>query len=280
MLAQCPKTLEKLGTEALDVYNIPSRHWVQVDASWPHSVSTDTYLLFRCRNVKCLDFDKELAAITRKNTHLRTNMPGDWSSVRVLRKRKATLTPSPQSSPPSEVQVLDLTITPKASAQKRHLPSLTPLTIPVVTIPDSPITSSTSPSSLWTSSVSQGPSSSSSFALTSPSSPPVPSSPSSIPSPNLTSSHKSSSKWPAHCYVVDMQDAFEKIDSREMRKRFGTLEERLEHVFGCKVKLATYYNARTRWKAASEDHREEAVAGGRTPAGRWSVFARQYPLKQ
>ncbi|EDQ99918.1 uncharacterized protein LACBIDRAFT_334612 [Laccaria bicolor S238N-H82] len=80
-LAQCPKTLEKLGTEVLDVYNIPSRHWVQVDASWPHSVSTNTHLLFRCRNVKCLDFDKELATIMRKNTHLRTNMPGDRSSV-------------------------------------------------------------------------------------------------------------------------------------------------------------------------------------------------------
>jgi hypothetical protein len=77
-----------------------------------------------------------------------------------------------------------------------------------------------------------------------------------------------------------MRDTFEKIDSRQMRKHFGTLEERLEHVFGRKVKLATYYNARTRWKAASEDHREEAVAGGRMPAGCWSVFACQYPLRQ
>jgi len=42
-----------------------------------------------------------------------------------------------------------------------------------------------------------------------------------------------------------MQDAFEKIDSWEMRKCFGTLEEWLEHVFGCKIKLATYYNACT-----------------------------------
>jgi len=69
-----------------------------------------------------------------------------------------------------------------------------------------------------------------------------------------------------------MRDTFEKIDSREMRKHFGTLEEQLEHVFGHKVKLTTYYNACTQWKAASEDHREEAVAGGHTPAGRWSVL--------
>ena len=65
----------------LDTYNIPSCHWVQVDASWPHSVSTDCYLLFCCHNVRCLDFDKELATIMGKNTHLRTNMPGDQSSV-------------------------------------------------------------------------------------------------------------------------------------------------------------------------------------------------------
>jgi len=77
-----------------------------------------------------------------------------------------------------------------------------------------------------------------------------------------------------------MRDAFEKIDSWEMRKHFGMLEEWLEHVFGHKVKLATYYNACTWWKATSEDHREEAVAGGRMPAGCWSVFACQYPLKQ
>ena len=81
MLVQCLKTLEKLRTEILDVYNIPSRHWVQVDASWPYSILTDTYLLFCCHNVKCLDFDKELTTVMRKNTHLCTNMPGDWSSV-------------------------------------------------------------------------------------------------------------------------------------------------------------------------------------------------------
>jgi len=42
-----------------------------------------------------------------------------------------------------------------------------------------------------------------------------------------------------------MRDAFKKIDSWEMRKHFGMLEEWLEHVFGHKVKLATYYNACT-----------------------------------
>lgn len=52
-------------------------------------------------------------------------------------------------------------------------------------------------------------------------------------------------KWPANCYVIDMQNVFEKINSREMRKWFGTLEEQLEYVFGHKVKLATYYNAHT-----------------------------------
>ena len=77
-----------------------------------------------------------------------------------------------------------------------------------------------------------------------------------------------------------MQNVFEKTNSQEMRKRFSMLEEQLEYVFGRKVKLAMYYNAHTRWKPASENHHEEAVAGGRTPAGRWSVFACQYPLKQ
>ena len=77
-----------------------------------------------------------------------------------------------------------------------------------------------------------------------------------------------------------MRDLFEKINSQEMRKRFSMLEERLEYVFGCKVKLATYYNACTQWKGGSENHREEAVAGGCMPAGRWSVFACQYSVKQ
>jgi len=70
-----------------------------------HTLDPPTYLLFHHCNVKCLDFDKELATVAKKTTHLCTNMPGDWSSVQVSCKCKVTLTPSPQSSPPSEVQV-------------------------------------------------------------------------------------------------------------------------------------------------------------------------------
>jgi hypothetical protein len=76
-----PSTLERLGHSTLQFYDIKHKIWVEAPVSYPHTVTTDGYLLLRRTGVSCKNFDEQLAlAIT---TQLVAKTPTGNASARV-----------------------------------------------------------------------------------------------------------------------------------------------------------------------------------------------------
>lgn len=56
--------LERLGTDTLQFYDLEHKIWVEAPVSYPHTMTTDSYLLLRCPGVSCKDFDECLVIAT------------------------------------------------------------------------------------------------------------------------------------------------------------------------------------------------------------------------
>jgi len=242
-------------------------HWIQVDASYPHVLTTDMYILLRRRGVACADFDNTLARLSMKPTHLRFNMVGDRRSLQPSLKRK------PDFDDPN---FIDLTMTPKrcrlsTPSSPIVVDSPSPLQAFSITpkqerLPSAPLMSSPSPSPAFADSPSHSFASSSSdlrvgneFR----------------PDPNSRTKGKA---WLASMYVADMQKGFLAMDSLDFKRL--PVAKRLEKVFGWAVPPRTFYDQRERWFSATSKEREDALAAGHSPEGLWSVFASKIPLKR
>lgn len=80
-----------LGTdiEDVDMYNTKYRLWVKINLSYPHSLSTDSYIFLRRRGVSCVDLTDILKRFTQPAVHMRYNMPGERLAVREALRRRA-----------------------------------------------------------------------------------------------------------------------------------------------------------------------------------------------
>jgi hypothetical protein len=76
--------LERLGTDTLQFYDLEHKIWVEVPVSYPHTMTTDCYLLLRRPGVNCKDFNERLAIATQTPTTSRVYM----TKARQLVKRK------------------------------------------------------------------------------------------------------------------------------------------------------------------------------------------------
>ena len=57
--------LKHLGDGVLEFYDMEFGLWIESPTMYPHSVTTDSYLLLRCKDVECQDFDKHLKSATQ-----------------------------------------------------------------------------------------------------------------------------------------------------------------------------------------------------------------------
>lgn len=82
--------------------------WIESPTTYPHSVTTDGYLLLRCKDAECQDFDKYLKTATQRPSTSRVYMTAVRQSLRkksVTQKEKACTTHSDADSG-SEVEVV------------------------------------------------------------------------------------------------------------------------------------------------------------------------------
>ena len=63
-----PSALERLGTETFQFYDLEHRIWVEAPISYPHTVTTDGYLLLRRPGVSCKDFRERLVIAMQRPT--------------------------------------------------------------------------------------------------------------------------------------------------------------------------------------------------------------------
>lgn len=78
-----PSTLKRLAhTMPLQFYDLDHRVWIKTSPSYPHSVQTDCYILFRCAGVQCHDFDLHLSTALRKPVNQRSYFSAVRQSVK------------------------------------------------------------------------------------------------------------------------------------------------------------------------------------------------------
>ena len=98
-MADSPSTLERLGHDTIEFYDLEHKIWVEAPVSYPHLAMTDGYLLLRRAGVSCKNFDRQLALATsaefvtqRPNTSSRVYMTKVRQSVKAkMIKKKATV---------------------------------------------------------------------------------------------------------------------------------------------------------------------------------------------
>ena len=260
------------------------RHWIQVDDSYPHVLTSDMYILLRRRGITCAELDNSLARLLIKPTHLRFNMMGERRSVQQSFKRQPDVDDS---------DFIDLTVTPKRHKSSESVFSSSPiivtdspLPLQVFGITPSPIIVTDSPSPAQAFNIT--PKQEYVLSMSSPSP-----SPTFTDLPSLSTSRAgnefpadSSSRtartkgktWLASMYVTDMQKGFLAMDSLELKRL--SVVKRLERVFGWPVPPRTFYDQRERWLSATSKEREDALAAGHSQEGLWSAFASNIPLKR
>ena len=80
--------LERLGTDTFQFYDLEHKIWVEAPVSYPHTMTTDGYLLLRRPGISCKDFGEHLVIATRMQTPTtsRVYMTKSRQSVRVKSK--------------------------------------------------------------------------------------------------------------------------------------------------------------------------------------------------
>ncbi|KAF8059880.1 hypothetical protein FPV67DRAFT_1674375 [Lyophyllum atratum] len=285
-VSDAPLLCKALGIEAtaLETYNMAASFWFGIGDTYPHKVTTASYVLMRRRAVMCTDLDDLLGRLFKKPTHLRSNMKGERQHIaRSLKARQ--LSPIYVDSD-SEVEFVEAFSSPLPKRRKikqepsddttrvHRRPRLSPLVIPdtaaarhsaSASLPSTSASSTSAFSPLFRPSDAQSPSTPASSRSTSPTAPLSPESP-------LVLSDR---KWPHGMYTVDMCKGFKAMDG----DLHGNLAGQFSKVFKQTFTSSTYHDARRRWRTATEARREAALAGKRTPSGLWSEFSRQVPLK-
>ena len=82
--------------------------WIESPTTYPHSVTTNSYLLLQCKDVECQDFDKHLKSATQRPSTSCVYMTAVQQSLRkksVKQKEKAHVTHGDADSG-SEVEVV------------------------------------------------------------------------------------------------------------------------------------------------------------------------------
>ncbi|KAJ7446360.1 hypothetical protein FB451DRAFT_1412387 [Mycena latifolia] len=272
-LAEAPQTLALLGDNIGDVefYEVCFRLWIRVGLRYTHVLTPNTYLLVRRYGVT--SGLNEAALIDQfvhlpGPQHIRYNLPAEREVVRKKLRSRRCKQERIYASDDSEVEVITLK---SKSAMKQESDTVV-LQRPVLQIStegsviapinvddDSPPPSSTSVFSAFPSSYSS--------RATTPSTTPTTPLDAGVPEP----------RWPADMYTVDMANGFLAMESPENAHLSPVSPAaRFQSVFNTSRLYVpnTYRDQRRRWALAPESLRTMTLA-----AGRWSVFAKQVPLK-
>jgi hypothetical protein len=87
-----PSALERLGTDTFQFYDLEHKIWVEAPVSYPHTMTTDGYLLLRCPGVSCKDFSEHLGIAMRTPSTSRVYMTKVRQSVKSkIMKNKAKM---------------------------------------------------------------------------------------------------------------------------------------------------------------------------------------------
>ncbi|KAJ7350895.1 hypothetical protein DFH08DRAFT_806871 [Mycena albidolilacea] len=245
----------------VDMYTPKYKQWVTINTSFPHTVSFDSILMLRCRDIDCLDFDaivQNFYPESRHPTstlHIRTNMPAERSALRSIYKNARTArSGKPHSADlsydddDSDVQVTDVKIS-KHIKQEDELPyrrqrlRLEPLPLDTNTLI---VIDSDSDDELPT----MAPSASASASDAAP-------------------------PWPAGMYVMDMVTGFRQMDSRSLKGL--NREERFKRVFGSEVEYhaSTFTAQQAKFNKATPTQVKKGVEAGQTTDGLWSVWRKR-----
>jgi hypothetical protein len=76
-------------------------------------------------------------------------------------------------------------------------------------------------------------------------------------------------------FVIDMSEGFAAMDAMKR----ASLRQRFEYVFREPFVRTTYFDQRSRWRAATEEQRVAAVVAGRTADGLWTAFQRAVQVR-
>ncbi|KAJ7314725.1 hypothetical protein DFH08DRAFT_972473 [Mycena albidolilacea] len=250
-----------LADADVDMYTPKYKQWVTINTSFPHTVSFDSILMLRCRDIDCLDFDAVVQNFYPESRHptstlhIRTNMPAERSALRSIYKNaRTTRSGKPRSADlsydddDSDVQVTDVKIS-KRIKQEDELPyrrqrlHLEPLPLNTNTLI---VIDSDSDDELPT----MAPSASASASDAAP-------------------------PWPAGMYVVDMVTGFRQMDSRSLKGL--NREERFKRVFGSEVEYhaSTFTAQQAKFNKATPTQVKKGVEAGRTTDGLWSVWRKR-----
>lgn len=289
-LTDWPSSSVELGTDQLDdlqLYDFSCREWINMaggSLAYKHRISKGGHVFLRSRGVSCPGFEDVVTKFTRKSMHIRHNIQAERAAVRKdLKNRKVFLIDDDED----EVEFVvrspvkkRIRIEESDSADETR-PSRRPCLS--IQIPGSNVGSSPSqPIMVPESPLACPPLSASSSILSTGSSSSLPTPSSSLPSPYLWSPIASTTinppvfardflrAWPHGLHVVDMSNAFQKMDVLKHLK----LEARFEKVFGKACILPTYHEHRRLWNKASDEERRVALAAGRSNEGLWATFAR------
>ena len=296
--------LERLGTDTLQFYDLEHKIWVEAPVSYPHTMTTDGYLLLRRPGVSCKDFDERLVIAMRRPVTSRVYMTKVRQSVKSkLLKNKGKKRASHQSEDSdgevefvesqcqlthnlTVISLLSLSIDSerktKEATQARNRPRLSPLVITgsLAGYPSSsPTSASTNPSFTFSTTPSR-------------SQTPLTSASPSTPSPVATSFEFVSptgagppplmpgKSWPHNMYARDMVAGFQEMNRLKKLKFPGGFQARFEKVFRQKApNRSTYHDQLKRWNLAEQPARDAATVAERNSAGHWSTFSKANPLK-
>jgi hypothetical protein len=234
--------LNSLGQDLheIDIYSQKYCVWMQVNLGYTHTLTPESHIFMRRRNVTCLDEQVQIDRFLNPPhpLHFHDNLPAERKAVRAALKHVCS--PSKRG--------LDDFAPDDCSSRRPRL---------VLTIPDSPTTAAGGSPTPTSSSVGTP-------------SPLVMSLTDALPV-------LSSSIWHAGMYAIDMMEGFVKIDDPALA-HLG-LSERFQHVFKHPFHKSTYYDQRKRWAMATEEQQKMALDRGHSSSGLWTLFANDVRLK-
>ncbi|KAJ7849539.1 hypothetical protein B0H14DRAFT_2582469 [Mycena olivaceomarginata] len=253
-----------LGDADVDMYTPKYKQWVTINTSFPHTVSVDSILMLRRRDIDCFDFDTVIRNFNPESRHptstlhIRTNMPAECSALRSIYKNtRMSRSGKPRSADlsydddDSDVQVTDVKLSKRIKHEDgeelpycRQHPRLEPLPLDTNTliVIDSDSDEEAPPT--------MAPLASASASAVAP-------------------------PWPAGMYIVDMVAGFQQMDSRSLKGL--NREERFKHVFGSKVEYhaSTFTAQQAKFNKATPTQVKKGVEAGRTTDGLWSVWRKR-----
>ena len=290
-LTDWPSASVELGTDQLDdlqLYDFSCCEWINMvggPLAYKHRINKGGHIFLRLHGLSCPGFKDTVTKFTRKSMHIRHNVQAERAVVwKDLKNWKVFITDDDddevefvvRSPVKKQIHIVEELNTADETRPSHH-PCLS-VQIPGSDIgfsPSQPIVVPESPLVCPPLSASSSKSSSDSSSSL------VPTPSLSLPSPYLRSSTASTSTsppflardflraWPHGLHVIDMSNAFQKMDILKHLK----LEVRFKEVFGEACVLPTYHEHRRLWNKASDEEQRVALAAGRSIEGLWATFA-------